>query len=148
MSEGPKKIGQGGTIKILLSYLWPEGKTGLKYRVIAASVCMVIAKVLNVYVPFLYKRAIDALSLTPTQTVIALPLLIILSYGAARLISAELRQLKRRGEGGTRSRTSPESVVLRAGRDRLPRAISEARAQLPARVSRPASSTASFADRW
>jgi ATP-binding cassette subfamily B protein len=50
------------TIGTLLPYLWPKGETELRARVLIAIVLLVLAKVANVYVPFLYKGMVDALS--------------------------------------------------------------------------------------
>lgn len=72
------------TAKTLVTYLWPKGRTSLKWRVVAAMSCLLIAKLVNVYVPFLYKDAVDALSM---QTELALPLGIIISYGLARIMT-------------------------------------------------------------
>jgi ABC-type transport system involved in Fe-S cluster assembly fused permease/ATPase subunit len=79
----------------LLPYLWPVGEPGLRFRVVAAVLCLVTAKLANVYVPILYKRAVDALGSTPDHLPpVAVPLAIILAYGSARILSlifAELR---------------------------------------------------------
>lgn len=85
MNQPIGKIGQKQTIRILLSYLWPKDQKGLRYRVVFATLALFVAKILNVYVPFLYKQSIDKLSLSPTQQVIALPIMIIVAYGLARM---------------------------------------------------------------
>lgn len=45
--------------------------------------CLLIAKLVNVYVPFLYKEAVDALTLS---SALVLPISIIISYGLARVM--------------------------------------------------------------
>ncbi|MDH3976073.1 MAG: ABC transporter ATP-binding protein/permease [Deltaproteobacteria bacterium] len=85
---------QWKTLKILAIYLWPTGRGDLKRRVIAALLCLAMAKVVNVYVPFLYKMAVDRL--TVTDMAISLPLGIIIAYGGARFLTqffGELRDL-------------------------------------------------------
>lgn len=72
------------TIKTLGQYLWPEKRPDLRQRVLLAFFFLVFAKVLNVYVPFLLKGAIDRFSLEPS--LITLPLGLILSYGVARFL--------------------------------------------------------------
>ena len=57
----PRKLGERETIRSLLPYLWPRNEMELRVRVVAAIVCLFIAKIANVYVPVLYKHAIDAL---------------------------------------------------------------------------------------
>ena len=51
------------TLKSLVVYLWPQGRLDLKIRVILALASLALAKVVTVYVPFLYKEAVDQLSL-------------------------------------------------------------------------------------
>ncbi len=89
------------TIRTLLPYLWPKGALELKVRVAAALLCLVAAKGVNVYVPMLYKRAVDSLTagagghVTAAATAAAgVPIAIILAYGLARvtaLVFGELR---------------------------------------------------------
>ena len=58
------KIGLARTwavLGILARHLWPKGEIGLRSRVVVALVLLVLAKVANVYVPLLYKHAVDAL---------------------------------------------------------------------------------------
>jgi len=50
------------TIRTLLPYLWPKGSAELKARVVTALLFLLAAKLCNVYVPMLYKRAVDSLS--------------------------------------------------------------------------------------
>ncbi len=80
------------TLKTLGIYLWPEGRWDLRVRVIAAIFFLVIAKVLNIYVPFVMKQAVDAFS--QPLDIMTLPLAFIISYGVARImvqIFGELR---------------------------------------------------------
>ena len=50
-----------GRPAILGRHLWPKGETGLRGRVVVALALLVLAKLTNVYVPILYKHAVDAL---------------------------------------------------------------------------------------
>ncbi len=81
------------TLKRLLPYLWQY-----KWRVLAALLFMVGAKVANVSVPFLLKNLIDDMSIKPADpyAVLVVPVALLLGYGALRLsVSAftELREL-------------------------------------------------------
>ncbi len=81
-------------LKSLGIYLWPQDRSDLRFRVFIAVVFLILAKVLNVYVPFLLKQSIDELSLK--DAVIVLPLGIIVAYGLARImvqVFGELRDL-------------------------------------------------------
>lgn len=79
------------TVKSLSEHLWPKDHPNLKLRVVLAMGCLLIAKLVNVYVPFLYKDAVDALSVKP---MVALPLSIILSYGLARVAQQSFGELR------------------------------------------------------
>jgi ABC-type transport system involved in Fe-S cluster assembly fused permease/ATPase subunit len=50
------------TMKRIGPYLWPEGQAWVKRRVVAALVLLLIAKIISVTTPYLYKQAVDALT--------------------------------------------------------------------------------------
>lgn len=84
----------GKTIKKLATYLWPKNRLDLKMRLVMALLLLVLAKVINIYVPFLLKLTID--QFTITNGLQTLPIYLIVSYGLARLgvgIFGELRDL-------------------------------------------------------
>jgi ABC-type transport system involved in Fe-S cluster assembly fused permease/ATPase subunit len=92
-SADPAKQNHIETAKTLVQYLWPAGYTGLKCRVIAAMLCLILAKLLNVGVPFILKDLVDSLNL---QGAAALPIGLILAYAVARIGAqgfGELRDL-------------------------------------------------------
>ncbi len=75
-------------------HLWPDGRGDLKTRVIGALFFLGLAKILNVYVPYLLKLATDRLS--TTEQALVLPLGLIVAYGGARVLVAffgEVRDL-------------------------------------------------------
>ncbi|MFI5023977.1 MAG: ABCB family ABC transporter ATP-binding protein/permease [Alphaproteobacteria bacterium] len=89
------------TIRTLLPYLWPKGAAELKARVVTALLFLLAAKLCNVYVPMLYKRAVDSLSqgagghVTAAATAAAgVPLAIILAYGLARVMALVFGELR------------------------------------------------------
>jgi len=82
---------QWDTVKSLTHHLWPPHHLNLKIRVLLAMACLVLAKIVNVYVPFLYKDAVDALSVKP---IIVIPVAIIISYGLARVLSQAFGELR------------------------------------------------------
>lgn len=79
-------------VRRLLPYLWLKGPLNIRLRVIAAILLLVAAKVTTVYVPIIYKQAVDTLS-TPTGAV-AVPLGLLLAYGGARIASAAFAELR------------------------------------------------------
>jgi len=89
----PKNGGNLHTLRTLFPYLWPPGRTGLKARVVAALLCLFAAKAATVYVPLLYKQAVDELGKGAPGTV-TVPLGLILAYGAARVFSLLFSELR------------------------------------------------------
>lgn len=92
-TSAPATSGDWGTVGRLLPYLWRY-----RWRVGLALAFMVGAKVSNVGVPLLLKHLIDALDLKPgaPQTLLVVPLGVLLAYGALRLSTSlftELREL-------------------------------------------------------
>jgi ATP-binding cassette, subfamily B, heavy metal transporter len=83
---------QHQTLSTLWHYLWPKNRLDLKVRVILATVFLLAAKVLNVYVPFFLKAAIDDLSIA--NVAVALPLGMILAYGVARIASQTFGEVR------------------------------------------------------
>ncbi len=80
------------TLRTLLPYVWPAGLVGLKVRVVVALLLLVLAKLITVYVPFLYKAAVDALTVESAAVVV--PLGVILAYGLARVLTQVFSQLR------------------------------------------------------
>ncbi|HEV2007445.1 MAG TPA: ABC transporter ATP-binding protein/permease, partial [Burkholderiales bacterium] len=77
------------TARLLLPYLWE-----FKGRVIVALVFLITAKLANVGVPLVLKEIVDGLD--ATQAALALPLALLVAYGALRLsttLFAELRDV-------------------------------------------------------
>ncbi len=96
MNPPETRPGKGGglaTLRTLFPYLWPPGKTGLKLRVVAALLCLFAAKAATVYVPLLYKQAVDELGKGAPGTV-TVPLGLILAYGTARVLSLLFSELR------------------------------------------------------
>ena len=95
------KLGKGSEVGLrqelkavrrLAPYLWPPD-WGLRGRVLVSLAFLIGAKVINVYVPLLYKGAVDALS-PGRATLVVVPVALIIGYGLARVgaqIFAELR---------------------------------------------------------
>ncbi|UTW52873.1 ABC transporter ATP-binding protein/permease [bacterium SCSIO 12827] len=81
------------TIKTLAPYLWPPGETSLRLRVVLAMVFLAAAKGASVAVPYVYKQAIDALDMKD-GAVIVVPVMILVAYGVARVLSQALGELR------------------------------------------------------
>ena len=79
-------------LRRLLPYLWLADEKRLRIRVVAAVALMLLAKVATVYVPLLYKEAVDALSVRDAAIVV--PVAVIVAYGAARVLTGILAELR------------------------------------------------------
>tara|TARA_R110000824_G_scaffold366730_2_gene555529 strand:- start:32307 stop:34205 length:1899 start_codon:yes stop_codon:yes gene_type:complete len=91
----PQKNNRLDTLKAFAPYLWPEGRRDLHARLIIAVVVLVIAKAITVYVPFLYRDAVNALSVTSPQTLaIAVPVVLIVAFSVGRILMVGLGQLR------------------------------------------------------
>ncbi|WP_194715535.1 ABCB family ABC transporter ATP-binding protein/permease [Noviherbaspirillum soli] len=79
------------TLKTLLPYLW-----AYKWRMSLALVFLVSAKLANVGVPLVLKQLIDRLTITASQpqALLALPLGLLLAYGALRLSTTLFTELR------------------------------------------------------
>jgi len=94
MEAGQFKLArQVRTLRNLLPYLWPRDRPGLRLRVLLALVLLAAGKLANVYVPILLREAVDALSV-PAGTLVAIPLGLLLAYGAARVMALALGELR------------------------------------------------------
>ena len=95
--DGPSRS-HWHTLATLMPYLWPQGRPDLRFRVVVAMVLLALAKVAIVFIPFVYKEVIDTLNITggdeTTATVIAIPVLMILAYGAARVAGQAFGELR------------------------------------------------------
>jgi ATP-binding cassette subfamily B protein len=85
----------GATLAMLGRHLWPEGEWGLRCRVVVSLALLVLAKIASVYVPLLYKHAVDSLGGTAAQ-VVAVPVVLILAYGVARVLAQALGEVRDR----------------------------------------------------
>jgi ATP-binding cassette subfamily B protein len=72
--------------------LWPKGEWTLRGRVIVAGVLLVLAKITNVYVPILYKHAVDMLG--DKAQVVAVPIALIVAYGFARVLAQAFGEVR------------------------------------------------------
>jgi ATP-binding cassette subfamily B protein len=79
------------TLGTLLPYLWVY-----KWRVLAALICLVGAKMANVGVPLVLKKLIDSLTISPSDphALLVLPLGALVAYGALRFSTTLFTELR------------------------------------------------------
>ncbi|RKQ73835.1 ABCB family ABC transporter ATP-binding protein/permease [Oceanibaculum indicum] len=80
-------------IRALAPYLWPKDEPGMRARVIVAIVFLIIAKIATVYIPYVYKLAVDALT-NPDLAAIAVPVGLLVLYGVVRVASSGFNELR------------------------------------------------------
>ncbi len=92
--EAPRpERGALGTLAGLFPFLWDPRRADLRRRVVYALIFLALAKIINVYIPFLYKAAVDALGDRAALT-LALPLGVIFAYGGARVMAQVFGELR------------------------------------------------------
>ncbi|NDB43844.1 MAG: ABC transporter ATP-binding protein/permease, partial [Betaproteobacteria bacterium] len=91
VAQPPQKDSDGRTLKRLLPYL-----LAYKWRVAAALMFMVGAKLANVSVPILLKNLVDAMSFKPSDPaqVLVVPVALLVGYGALRLMTSAFTELR------------------------------------------------------
>ena len=80
-------------MKSLAPYLWSRGGTEAKVRILAALVLLTAAKVATVYIPIVYGQIVDAFDVDETA-VIAVPVALIIGFGALRVLSIAFAELR------------------------------------------------------
>jgi ABC-type transport system involved in Fe-S cluster assembly fused permease/ATPase subunit len=90
-SAGPPGIKRA--IAELLPHLWPKDAAELRVRVVLAFVFLLLAKLVNVAIPFFYKAIVDGLSVAEGSLVV-LPLAALIAYGSARFGATAFAQLR------------------------------------------------------
>ena len=83
-----------GPLFQLMPYLWPAGRTDLKFRVVVSNLLLVLTPFVTVATPYFFKLAVDELQGTPQNIAIAIPIALIVSYGVAWIMSQAVAQLR------------------------------------------------------
>ncbi|MFP5469911.1 MAG: ABC transporter transmembrane domain-containing protein, partial [Alphaproteobacteria bacterium] len=103
--DSPAPENQWQTLATVAPYLWPAGRRDLRMRVVMAVILLLLSKIVTVYVPFLYKAAVDSLGpqasggsaaaaaaagnagrIAANLDLLAIPITLILAYGFARTL--------------------------------------------------------------
>ena len=84
-------------IRRVAPYLWPEGRSDIKLRVVVAVAMLVVAKLIAVSTPFLYKAAVDGLApdtITPAWALGLGAVGLTAAYGIGRAMNTGFQQLR------------------------------------------------------
>ena len=98
-SPGPAPRGYARrALRTLAPYLWPgrhvEGWLEMRVRVLTAMIFLIVAKLAIVYVPILFRDAVDALTKTPENLIVAVPIGVLVAYGLSRILSVGFGELR------------------------------------------------------
>ncbi|HEU4820859.1 MAG TPA: ABC transporter ATP-binding protein/permease [Qipengyuania sp.] len=99
--------GGWGTLKRFGPYLWPAGRPELKRRIVGAMVFVLLAKATTLTLPYVYKRAVDAMT-TPENTAAMAAMAFVIAYALGRLAGVAFDNLRnitfeRVGQDATRA---------------------------------------------
>lgn len=76
--------------KALLPYAWPKDRLDLRVKVVLAFMALIAAKLVTVYIPFIYKAAVNVLDqggvASDTLAVGLVPVMLIVAYGMGRVM--------------------------------------------------------------
>lgn len=75
-------------------YLWPEGQSEVKRRVVIAMAALVISKAIAVYTPQLYRLAVDALAQDGVSVFVLGAVGLTIAYGLARFMTIGFQNLR------------------------------------------------------
>ena len=82
------------TLRRVVPYLWPDGQGWVKRRVVVALAVLVLAKVIAVYTPILYKGAVDSLAGEGVPDLALGAIGLTVAYGMARIMTIGFQQLR------------------------------------------------------
>lgn len=88
MSESNIKIA-----KKVLPYLWPKDRPDNRVRVVTSIIMLVIAKLISISIPFLYKYAVDSLD-NNTNVYLLGAVGLTVAYGVAKLMTVILEEIR------------------------------------------------------
>ena len=88
----PASRSHAHTLRTLAPYLW-QPSLEMRARVVLAVLLLILAKIANVYVPILYKQAIDILG-EDQAAVIVVPVSLIIAYGVVRVITVAFSEVR------------------------------------------------------
>ncbi|MFV1492520.1 ABC transporter ATP-binding protein/permease [Phaeobacter sp. JH18-32] len=82
------------TLRRVFPYLWPKDQAWVKYRVVAALAVLILAKLVAVYTPMLYKGAVDSLAGEGVPPLALGAVGLTVAYGVARVLTTGFQQLR------------------------------------------------------
>ena len=77
-------------VSYVLQYLWSENSIKLKFFLIITFIFLILSKITNVAIPIIFRHIIDGV----TAPQLSLPILFLVAYGSARIVSQVFNELK------------------------------------------------------
>ncbi|BAJ00741.1 ABCB family ABC transporter ATP-binding protein/permease [Shewanella violacea] len=77
----------------VLKLIWPY-LLEFKSRVIMALICLVIAKIASVSLPFILKSLVDGLSAASPEQLLSVPIALVVAYGGLRLLNTLISEVR------------------------------------------------------
>ncbi|VTZ21696.1 ATM1-type heavy metal exporter [Methylocella tundrae] len=93
----PARMNAGAMMRRLWPYIWPSSRPDLKWRIYAAIVLLLAAKLVTIAAPYSFKWATDSLvdpARLPFSGLLAAPLALTLLYGVLRITMALFTQVR------------------------------------------------------
>ena len=81
------------TVKRFVPYLWPADRPALKRRIVGAMAFVLLAKAAALALPYVYKRAVDAMT-TPANEAAMAAMALVIAYAAGRLMGVVFDNLR------------------------------------------------------
>ncbi|WP_244597977.1 ABCB family ABC transporter ATP-binding protein/permease [Roseitalea porphyridii] len=102
MSDKTVSADRGATLRTILNlwpYMWPDNRPDLKRRVVWALVCLLLAKLVLMLVPYGFKWATDALNgeldaAAWIPAVLIAPIMLVVAYNVFRIVNVAFNQLR------------------------------------------------------
>ncbi|MEQ9694097.1 ABC transporter ATP-binding protein/permease [Shimia sp. SDUM112013] len=82
------------TLRKVIPYIWPKDAFWVKRRVVVALAMLVLAKLIAVYTPILYKGAVDSLANEGVPPLALGAIGLTVAYGVARMMTVGFQQLR------------------------------------------------------
>ena len=82
------------TIRKVMPYLWPENQRWVKHRVVWALVALLASKLVSVYIPIIFRDAVNVLSGEGVSALALGAVGLTVAYGVARLMNVGFQQLR------------------------------------------------------
>ena len=86
------------TMRTVVPFLWPKNQTSIRLRVVFSLLALICAELITLGIPFIYKGAVDALTMDNTENSAILVAIgavsLTIAYGVARILNVGFKELR------------------------------------------------------